>query len=85
MSKQAAAKNPAKEDNGQRKLSGSRKERVTTLLEEIERSLKVSEMKVTLADFIRLTQLERELEGEEQPREIIVTWKDPSERRAGSK
>jgi hypothetical protein len=38
-----------------------------------------------LADFIRLTQLERELEGEEQPREIIVTWKDPSERRAGSK
>ena len=37
--------------------------------------------KVTLADFIRLTQLERELEDEEQPREIIVTWKEPAEKR----
>jgi hypothetical protein len=37
---------------------------------------------VRLADFIRLTQLERELEEEEQPREIIVTWKDPAEKRS---
>jgi len=40
-------------------------------------------MRVTLADFIRLTQLERELEQDEQPREIIVTWKEPTEKPAG--
>ena len=66
-------------------LQGSRRERIRQLLQAIEGSLKVSEMKVTLADFIRLTQLERELEEEEQPREIIITWKDPAEKDAGSK
>jgi hypothetical protein len=67
------------------KLTGSRRKRIRKLLKAIEGSLKVSEMKVTLADFIRLTQLDRELEDEEQPREIIVTWKDPAEKSAGSK
>ena len=33
-----------------------------------------------MADYIRLTQLERELEAEELPREIIITWSDPAER-----
>ena len=47
--------------------------------------LDIENSKVTLADFIRLTQLERELEEEEQPREIIVTWKDPAEKRYGLK
>ena len=63
----------------------SRRKRITKLLSEIEAKLKVEEMKVTLADFIRLTQLERELEQDEQPREIIVTWKDAAEERSGSK
>ena len=56
----------------------SRKTRIARLRGQIEEKLEVSDMKVTLADFIRLTQLERELEQEEQPREIIVTWKEPS-------
>jgi hypothetical protein len=64
-----------------RRLKGSRRKRITKLLREIEKRLDVENNKVTLADFIRLTQLERELEEEEQPREIIVTWKDPAERR----
>ena len=64
---------------------GSRKERIAHLLEKIEAQLDVQELKITLADFIRLTQLERELEQEEQPKEIIVTWKDPLERDAGLK
>ncbi len=51
----------------------------------IEKRLDLKNSKVTLADFIRLTQLERELEEEEQPREIIVTWKDPAEKRCGLK
>ncbi len=67
------------------KLKGTRKERIRALLAKIEERLDLDQGKVTLADFIRLTQLERELEDEEQPREIIVTWKDPGERGDGSK
>jgi len=62
----------------------TRRERVTKLLVAIEKALDVKKLKVTLADFIRLTQLERELEQEEQPKEIIVTWKEPAEERSGS-
>jgi hypothetical protein len=64
---------------------GSRKQRISKLLSEIEERLDFKTNKVTLADFIRLTQLERELEEEEQPREIIVTWKEPAEKRCESK
>jgi hypothetical protein len=67
-----------------RRSNKTRRERVTKLLAHIERNLKVEELKVTLADFIRLTQLERELEQEEQPKEIIVTWKEPAEGRSDS-
>jgi len=63
----------------------TRRERVTKLLADIEGALDVKTLKVTLADFIRLTQLERELEQEEQPKEIIVTWKDPAGGRSDSK
>jgi hypothetical protein len=66
-------------------LEGSRRQRITALLIGIEKRLDLENSKVTLADFIRLTQLERELEDEEQPREIIVTWKDPAETRCGLK
>ena len=64
-----------------RRLTGTRRQRISKLLIEIEKRLDIKNNKVTLADFIRLTQLERELEEEEQPREIIVTWKDPAEKR----
>ena len=64
-----------------RRLKGTRRQRITKLLMDVERRLDLKNNKVTLADFIRLTQLERELEEEEQPREIIVTWKDPAETR----
>ena len=66
-------------DKPQGMLAGSRRQRIAKLLMDIERRLDIENSKVTLADFIRLTQLERELEEEEQPREIIVTWKDPAE------
>jgi hypothetical protein len=67
------------------RLKGSRRQRISKLLIDIEKRLDLENSKVTLADFIRLTQLERELEGEEQPREIIVTWQDPAEKRCGLK
>ena len=63
----------------------TRRERITRLLSEVEKKLNAEQMKVTLADFIRLTQLERELEQDEQPREIIVTWKDAAGGRSDSK
>jgi len=66
-----------------RKPRGSRKERIAELLEKIEAQLDVGKLKITLADFIRLTQLERELEQDDQPKEIIVTWKEPLERSGG--
>jgi len=77
-------KKPLRE-KAQRSLKGSRRQRITKLLIGIEKRLDIENSKVTLADFIRLTQLERELEEEEQPREIIVTWKDPAEKRYGLK
>lgn len=61
-------------------VEGSRRQRIARLLSDVEKRLDIQNTKVTLADFIRLTQLERELADEEQPREIIVTWKDPAER-----
>jgi len=57
----------------------SRRKLIRTLLAKIEKEFKSKETKATLADFIRLTQLERELEDEEQPREIIITWSEPTE------
>ena len=66
-------------------VSETARQRIGKLLADIEERLDLKTNKVTLADFIRLTQLERELEEEEQPREIIVTWKEPAEKRCESK
>jgi hypothetical protein len=66
------------------RLAGTRRQRIGKLLSEIEKRLDIENTKVTLGDFIRLTQLERELEDEEQPREIIVTWQDPADKRSES-
>jgi hypothetical protein len=79
-----AARTPNKEEP-RGPLRGTRRQRITKLLIDIEKRLDLKNSKVTLADFIRLTQLERDLEEEEQPREIIVTWKDPAEKRCGLK
>ena len=58
----------------------SRKELIDSLLSGIQEQLRTEKPKVTLADFIRLIQLQRELEREEQPAEVIVTWRDLSEK-----
>ena len=72
-------------EDGPTQREGSRRQRIAKLLRNVETRLDIDNSKVTLGDFIRLMQLERELEEEEQPREIIVTWKDPAERRCESK
>ena len=53
---------------------------IRTLLRKIEKEFKNTEPKATMADYIRLTQLERELEDQEQPREIIIRWSEPAEK-----
>ena len=54
------------------------KERIHKLLTEIESRLEADSSKASVADYIRLLQLERELEEEDEaPREIRVTWVDP--------
>jgi hypothetical protein len=63
----------------------SRKELISSLLTRIEGQIDSATTKVTLADFIRLIQLQRELEQEEQPAEVIVTWKDRLERQDAEK
>ncbi len=57
----------------------SRKELITALLSRIEKQLDSEKTRVTLGDFIRLIQLQRELEQEEQPAEVIVTWREGPE------
>jgi hypothetical protein len=60
----------------------NRRKLIRALLNKIEKEFKnkEKETKATVADFIRLTQLERELEEQDQPREIIITWAEPAEK-----
>lgn len=44
----------------------------------MEQKIGEGEVKATLGDYIRLVQLQKELE-EEEPRDIRVTWVDPEE------
>ena len=55
----------------------SKAEVVQKILERVEDKLKHDDVKATLGDYIRLVQLEKELEDEE-PREIKVTWIEPA-------
>ena len=49
---------------------------VTTLIEEFHERLSEAAKKMTVADYIRLLQLQRELYNEEA-RDIEVTWIEP--------
>lgn len=76
------------EDNGIAKRSGEKPERarnkaelVSNVIAAIEAKLNANELKPTVGDFIRLLQLEKEL-GEEQPREIKVSWVEPEKKDA---
>ena len=62
-----------------RERSKHRRRMISGLLTKVEERL--DDVKPTVVDFIRLTQLEREMEGPEQPREVKVSW---TRRREGS-
>ena len=49
---------------------------VEKLLKNVEKKLGGEDVKATLGDYIRLVQLQQELE-EDEPRDIMVKWVDP--------
>ena len=49
---------------------------VKKLLKNVEKKLGGEDVKATLGDYIRLVQLQQELE-EEEPKDITVTWVEP--------
>ena len=57
----------------------SRKQQIRALLSKMKKSLNAKADKATVGDFIRLTQLERELEQDEQPGKVVVTWEESPE------
>ena len=50
---------------------------VKKLLENVEKKLGGEDVKASLGDYIRLVQLQQELE-EEEPKDITVTWVEPA-------
>jgi hypothetical protein len=51
--------------------------RVASLLTKVEEQIEKGAMgKVSVADFIRLLQLKREIDGDTKPKSIEVTWVD---------
>ena len=60
----------------ERRKKKNQAEIVDDLIEKVEQKLSVGDVKASLGDYIRLVQLQKELE-EEEPREITVTWVEP--------
>ncbi len=52
-------------------------ELLTRAIEDLGERVKAKDFKLTLGDYLKLVQLEKELE-EEAPKEIKVTWVDPA-------
>jgi hypothetical protein len=75
--KPAAKKPAAKKPVRPKTRSEEQAELVKALLKKLEGKLSSKEFKGTLGDFIRLLQLQRELD-DERPAEIKVTWVEPT-------
>jgi hypothetical protein len=61
---------------GNKQKKTSHAQAVEELLKKVTAGFQSDQVKATLADYIRLVQLQRELE-EDQPDQITVTWVDP--------
>ena len=55
------------------------REKIQKLLGDIESRLEAESGKASITDYIRLLQLERELDDEDGPREITVSWVETKE------
>jgi len=67
--------------NGQESEPGKSTEQgvLDRLIKDFEERLKNNQIKLTVGDYIRLMQLRKEL-GQEEPKEIKVTWVEPTEK-----
>ncbi len=73
------------EQSEDKKRGRATKERIQKLLTEIEDRLEADSSKASVADYIRLLQLERELDAEDEaPKELRVTWVDPGKSASGT-
>lgn len=63
--------------------SANRAELLDKAIQRIEEKLGSADVKATFGDLIKLLQLQKEMQVE-QPREIKVTWIDPSETESAS-
>jgi hypothetical protein len=52
---------------------------VEKVLETIETKIENAELKPTVGDYLRLLQYRAEIQQDEQPKEIRVTWVEPRE------
>ncbi len=83
MTKKTSKKKTSKTGNA-RSRSGRRgkKPRVSALVEKalqsFEKRLGEDDLKLTTAEYLKLLQMEQEMEHE-SPREITVTWVEPKE------
>ena len=47
------------------------------VVEKMEKSLEAADFKASLGDYLKLVQIEKEVGGEDEPKEIKVTWVQP--------
>ena len=70
-------KTPEPESGGrrkeERKKRASKAEMIEDMIQQTQEKLRGKEAKASLGDFIRLLQLQREME-EDAPKEVRVTW-----------
>lgn len=80
------AKNPKGPDAGKRsaeKRADDRSDLVEKVIQSVEANLRSHKVKATLADFIRLLHLQKELQLD-RPREIKITWVETAEEESAS-
>ena len=65
-----------REQTGRKQKKKTQAAVVEKLLKNVEKKLGGEDVKATLGDYIRLVQLQQELE-EEEPQDITVTWVEP--------
>ena len=62
----------------------SRSEAVEKILLNVEKKLAKGSLRASLGDYIKLVQLQKELDEEQQPKEIKVTWVEAEETKSGT-
>ena len=53
------------------------------VIKKMEENLKAADFKASLADYLKLVQIEKEVGGDDEPKEIKVTWVQPDEPNTG--